>query len=76
MPHKVELVNLYKKPLDAKIVMEKLTESLSVKPLKVIVDNSKWIVTVEFPVKPDRKLIQEVEKVLRLKELVEGGDDR
>ena len=74
MPHKVELVNLYKKPLDAKIVMEKLAGALSVKPLKVIVDNSKWTVTVEFPMKPDRRLVQEVEKILRLKELVEGGD--
>jgi len=69
MSYKVELINLYKKPLDARIIIDKLSQ---LKPLKVIVDNSKWTVTVEFTQKPNKKLIQEIEKILRLKETVEG----
>jgi len=70
MSHKIELVNLYKKSLDARIIMDKL---LHLNPLKVIVDNSRWVVIAEFTQKPNKKLIQEVEKVLRLKEIVEEG---
>jgi len=72
MPEKLEVLNPYKKPLDARKVMDKLT-GLSIKPLTVVVDNSNWTIAVELPEKPDKKDIQEVEKVLRDKELYGGG---
>jgi len=68
MPEKLEVLNPYKRPLDARKVMDKLT-GLSIKPLTVVVDNSNWIIAVELLEKPDKNVIQEVEKALRDKEL-------
>jgi len=73
MPEKLEVLNPYKKPLDARKVMDKLT-GLSIKPLTVVVDNSNWTIAVELLEKPDKKVIQEVEKALRDKELYGGGE--
>jgi len=72
MPEKIEVANPYKKPLDARKVMDKLAKVLGVKPLVVIADNSRWVVIIKFPEKPSREIVQKVEKALRDKNLYEG----